>query len=105
GGDVDRDVDPGALREVGGGVGRLGTRAVVDGYGFPPADSVPVHRIDMDGPAVGGREGEVESDLVGIIESGGVASGGVRALQGLDHRRRAAPDVATALVKDQAGLG
>src|SRR5438445_9756652 len=66
-GNVDVDVVPGALLEVCRDVGGPGTRPVVDGYRLPPADSVPVHDIYMDGPAVRGREAEVESDLIAEI--------------------------------------
>src|SRR5438552_4485277 len=59
----------------------------------------------MDGPAVRGREAEVESDLVGVVDSGGMAGGGVRALQSLDRGGPIAPKVATALVEDQAAFG
>src|SRR5207245_9635475 len=61
--------------------------------------------MSEDGPADRGREAEVESDLGGVGDSGGMAGGGVRALQSLDGGGPIAPEVATALVNDQARLG
>src|SRR5438445_3765698 len=101
-GNVDVDVVPGALLEVCRDVGGPGTRPVVDGYRLPPADSVPVHDIYMDGPAVRGREAEMESAQVCVLERGGMAGGGARCLQSLDRGCSIAPEVATALVEDKA---
>src|SRR5207253_8585171 len=69
--DVDRDVDPGALREVGADVGAPHTGAVVDADALPPAGALPVQDIEVERAAVGGREAEVEADLVGVVDGGG----------------------------------
>src|SRR2546430_4842146 len=76
-----------------------------DGYGLPPAEAVPVQGIDVDGPAVRGRDAEGEPDQSGVRETGSAACGGVGALQRLEGRGPIAPEVATALVNDQARSG
>src|SRR5881397_2506297 len=58
----------------------------------------------MDGAGVRGRESEVDADLVCIVDGGGLAGRGVRALQGLNPRD-IVPDIATALIDDQAAFG
>ena len=58
----------------------------------------------MEGSAVGGGEGEVQAELVGVVPAGGVARGCVGALQSTGRRRRADPLEPVALVEDQAGL-
>src|SRR6266511_2634564 len=101
---VDGDVDPGALAEVAGDVGRPRTGAVVDGHILPPAEAVPVDDVDVQRAAVGAGEGEPEPHLVVIEEAGGPPGARVGALEGPHIARPAAPLVAAALVEDQAGL-
>ena len=54
--------------------------------------------------AVGGRESQVQPNLVGVVDAGGAAGRGVGALQGLDRAGRGVPLEASSLVDHQARL-
>src|SRR5438128_11373083 len=69
GGDVDGDVDPGALREVRSEERRVGKEGRAGWSGYPQTENDTVNDIDMDCTAVRVRETKVETDLGGLVES------------------------------------
>src|SRR4029077_8562741 len=104
GGDVDREGDPGALREVGADVGALWAGAVVDRDGLPPAGAFPVQCIDVKTACVSTRAAEVESELVGVVPRGGVSGRCIGALQDLEPVGPGDPLEPSRLVHDQAAF-
>src|SRR5260370_29336864 len=105
GGDVDREVDPGALREDRQSTRLNSTHTVIYHAVLSSNKTFPVQRVEVEGAAVGTRTVEMEAELVGVVPGGGVAGAGVRALQNLDPIRPGHPLESSRLIHDQAAFG